>query len=62
MIAGPIPKHIKRIVETDMGCDAGGTPYTRVEVVYRWWYRPIAWWNRWRLRPVAGFLDEDETT
>lgn len=47
------PRHIKSIVEEDMGLDAEGTHYSRVTVVFRWWYVPIAWWDMWRSKPYA---------
>jgi hypothetical protein len=47
-----LPRHIKSIVEEDMGRDDMGTPYSRVTVTFRWWYRPIAWWYARRLPPI----------
>lgn len=34
---------VKRITVGPVECDEQGTPYTQVTVVFRWWYRPIAW-------------------
>lgn len=53
-------RHIKRIVEEDMGADAAGTRYSRVTVVFRWWYLPIAWFIMRHSKPVAGFMAKDE--
>ena len=48
-----LPRHIKRIIEEGPFRDDGGAEYSRVTVVFRWWYRPIAWWRmRRRLPPI----------
>ena len=47
-------RHIKRIIEEDMGVDDEGFAMSRVTVVFRWWYLPIAWWNMLRSKPYAG--------
>ena len=57
MMVEKLPRHIKRIVEEGPFLDDGGAPYTRVTVVFRWWYLPIAWWHlRRRLRPIEDEL------
>jgi hypothetical protein len=51
-----LPRHIKRIVEEGPFIDDGGAEYSRVTVVFRWWYLPIAWWYSRRLRPIEDQL------
>ncbi len=54
MIQSPaaLPRHIKWVVE-ESSTDDAGTRYAHVTVEFRWWYRPIAWFNRLRSRPIA---------
>jgi hypothetical protein len=50
-----LPRWIKAVHTEGPFVDDAGTPYFRVTTELKWWFVPLAWWFRWRSKPVGGF-------